>query len=117
MFGLTLSLMEVLTLLGVFATLVGGWYKINQKLEDILNRNEKADKAHIILDKKVDIVETMLRKEIQDSRISTEMKLAGQEERLRVSDIFSGRLEEKFTFVEKQIGRILDILERESHNK
>jgi len=114
MLGLELSITGLVALLGVFTAVVGGWYRLNQKLEHILERNQKADKAHDALNEKVDAVEAALRKETAETRAYSEGRFTIQEERMRIQDVFSGRMEERFTFVEKQIGRILDILERAS---
>jgi hypothetical protein len=112
LFGVGLSLMEIIAIGTILFGLIGGYVRLDMRLKNILERNDKADRAQQVLEKKVESVETILRKEINETKGATESRFAIQEERMRAQDIFSGRMEEKFTFVEKQIGRILDILER-----
>lgn len=112
-FGVTLGLMEVFATVGLIGTFVAGYVKVDSKLKNILDRNQKADEAHVALDHKVNKVEGVLRKEILENKSVIDAKIATQEERIRAQDIYSGRMEEKFNFMSGQVSRILDILEKE----
>lgn len=112
MFGLELSLAGVVTLALAIIGAIGGWYKLSQQLQSILDRNTRADSEHAKLDAKVDTVEMMLRAEIHRFQKETDSRISLQEDRLRAADIHGGRMEEKLNFLQEQLKRALDILER-----
>jgi hypothetical protein len=112
MFGLEFSVLEIATLLSIFAAIVGGWYNINQKLADVIERNSKADKAHALLEAKINSTEIALRQEIKETKSVTDNQMQMHEQRLRTIDIFAARMEEKFLGVEEKLKRVIDLLER-----
>lgn len=112
MFGLELSLAGVVALAIAVTGAIGGWYKLNQQLQNILDRNVRADSEHSKLDAKVDTVEMMLRADMTRFQKETDSRISLQEDRMRTADIHGGRMEEKLNFLQEQLKRALDILER-----
>lgn len=106
LFGVALSVGEIMSLLGLFVALVAGFYKLNNKLSSIIERNETADN-------KMDTMERDLVNKITETKATLEARMVLAEGRIAGQEIRDARIDEKFNFMQGQLARLLNLVEKE----
>lgn len=117
LFGIALSIGEVLSLIIFIFSAGGAYWKINTKLESILDRNEAADKAHVKLSSEVKTLEGRMEAKIESVKTSLSERQEVSERRQTQQEINYGRVDERLIAISSQLGQALDLLRERIHNE
>ena len=111
-FGTPLGLSEVIMVVGLFATVLASYYRLDHRLQQIIERNTARDKEHELLEGEVAKLGTAFNTELITLKNNMDSKLSVTEDRLRTQDVFMGRLDERFNSMSVQLDRLIELVQK-----
>lgn len=105
LFGIGLSMSEVMSLAIVFIGFISTFITIKARLESVEKRNEKADA-------KMADVEKVLSDKIADTNTNLNDRLHSVENRVTQQEVIIARMDEKLSYIHSDVKRIIDLNEK-----
>lgn len=106
LFGIALSWGEIIALLTLVGSIIMAYGALFNKVSAIIARNEKADD-------RIEEFEKDFLQKIAETRAVLEARLVLAENRISGQEIRDARIDEKFNFMQGQLARLLDLIERD----
>lgn len=106
LFGTVLTVGEILGMGTAFVAFVSAFVKIMAKLNSIIERNNHADAKMNEMEKDFGI-------RITETKVALEARLMLAEGRIAGQEIRDARIDEKFNFMQGQLARLLNIVEKD----
>lgn len=106
LFGIALSVGELIALLTLLGTIITAYAALFNKVSSIIERNKEADQ-------RIDEFEKDFLTKLAETRAILEARLTLAENRISGQEIRDARIDEKFNFMQGQLARLLDLIERD----
>jgi len=111
-FGASVSLNELIAIFMLLVTSVGLYYRFDNKVSQIIDRNTLIDRAHDELEKRLLSMEGRTIQEISILRATLDNRISATDNRLQVQDVFLGRLDERLSSMTNQLEKVIDIVQK-----
>lgn len=108
--GITITLKELLMVFGIIFSAGGAYWKINGKLDGIIQRNTRADESMEKLEKDLRAVESSMDAKLKNVEESITKRISSNESRITNQEINYGRVDERLSAIHSQIGQVLEML-------
>jgi hypothetical protein len=108
--GLYLSAGDFISVLVLLFAVIGSYWRIVSKLNGLESRNEKADEAHVNLEKDVKVMKKDMEYRINHVENVLTKRLETGELRMTQQEINYGRLDERLISISSQLSQVLDML-------
>ena len=103
-----LSFSDLVLALSTFITLIAGYLNLNYKLDSAIKKIEEADKTQEKFSVDMTLLENSNKQDIININRSFDSRFFAIEERLRATDVFIGRFDEKMNYLVEQVKQLVD---------
>jgi phage protein U len=109
-FGLAVTIWEVLGVVGFVFSLGGAYWKLNDKLSFLIKRNEKADEDHKLLKAEIHSMEMRVENKLVGVNEALSARMREGEARIAQQEINFARTDERLTHMQNTLSQVHEIV-------
>jgi hypothetical protein len=109
-FGLALTLRELVMLMAFIFSAGGGYYSLKSGLNTLLERSDKADASREELKKEIRALELQVEAKISNVEISLSNKIADSDRRITQGEIGAARIDERLIGLQSTLTQVHDMV-------
>lgn len=91
---------------------IAAYFNLNFKVANLQETGEQTQKKIEELEKDTVAMDVRQGSEVASLRTDMNNRFSSVEERMRITDVFNGRMEEKLNYLSSQVDRVLSLMEK-----